>query len=112
MADSTSASEFIAAADASKQVVWMRRMYADFGHPIADPTVVFEDNESCQKLVENYCGHDRVKHLHIRMSIVREHSAHGFIKMKRVSDHDQLADVFTKVKAGPQMKRFRDWMCA
>ena len=85
-------------------------MYADFGHPIADPTPVFEDNESCQKLVENYCGHDKVKHLHIRMSVVREHNAHGFIEMKRVPDGDQLADVFTKVKAGPQMRRFRDWM--
>ena len=30
--------------------------------------------------------------------------------MRRVPDRDQLADVFTKVKAGPQMKRFRDWM--
>jgi hypothetical protein len=110
MADSTSASEFIAAADASKQIVWMRRMYADFGHPIADPTITFEDNESCQKLVENYCGHDRVKHLHIRASIVRQHHARGLIKMSRVPDRDQLADVFTKVKAGPQMKRFRDWM--
>jgi hypothetical protein len=110
MADSTSASEFIAAADASKQVIWMRRMYADFGHPIADPTPVFEDNESCQKLVENYCGHDRIKHLHIRASVVREHHAHGMIDMRRVSDNDQLADVYTKCKPGPQTTRFRNWM--
>ena len=30
--------------------------------------------------------------------------------MKNIPDKDQLADVFTKVKPGPQTTRMRNWM--
>jgi hypothetical protein len=110
LADSTAASEFLAAADASKHAVWLRRLYADLGYPQFQPSVLFEDNESCMKLVRNYCGHDRIKHLDIRASLVREHYEKGFITMRSVPDRDQLADVFTKVKPGPQNTRLQRWM--
>ena len=109
-ADSTTAAEYIAAADASKQTVWVRRWYTDMGHPQMHPTPLFEDNESCMKLVKNYCGHDKIKHLDIRHAVVREHHAKGMIEMHDVPDRDQLADVFTKVKPGPQTRRMRSWM--
>ena len=83
-ADSTTAAEYIAAADASKQTVWVRRWYTDMGHPQMHPTPLFEDNESCMKLVKNYCVHDKIKHLDIRHAIVREHHAKGMIEMHDV----------------------------
>jgi hypothetical protein len=110
LADSTAASEFLAAADASKHAVWLRRLYADLGYPQREPTTLFEDNESCIKLVRNYCGHDRIKHLDIRASLVREHYEKGLVSMTSVPDRDQLADVFTKVKPAIQTARLRRWM--
>ena len=110
LADSSSAAEFIAAAECAKFVVWFRRLYADFGFPQMEPTVCFEDNTSCSKLVENYCGHDRVKHLDIRVAVVRELHEKGAFVMQNIPDKDQLADVFTKVKPGPQTTRMRNWM--
>ena len=80
------------------------------GHPQKHPTPLFEDNESCMKLVKNYCGHDKIKHLDIRHAVVREHNAKGLFEMHGVPDRDQLADPFTKVKPGPQTKRLRNWM--
>lgn len=109
LADSTSASEFLAAADASKHTVWLRRLFSDLGYLQTSPTILFEDNESCEKLVRNYCGHDRIKHLDIRASIVREHYARQMIDMLHTPDHDQLADTLTKVKPGPQTTRLRRW---
>jgi hypothetical protein len=92
-------------------VVWFQRLYADFGFPQTEPsTVFFEDNISCSKLVESYCGHDRVKHLDIRVVVVRELHGKGVFIMKNIPDKDQLADVFTKVKPGPQTARMRNWM--
>jgi site-specific DNA-cytosine methylase len=109
LTDSSGASEFLAAADASKQAVYLRRMYADFGYPQHKPTPLFEDNESCEKLVKNYCGHDRIKHLDIRASVVREHSARGVIEMKRIPGPDQLADQLTKVTDAKLTERMRNW---
>ena len=85
-------------------------IYADFGFPQTEPTVCFDDNTSCSKLVENYCGHDRVKHLDIRVAVVRELHEKGAFVMQNIPDKDQLADVFTKVKPGPQTTRMRNWM--
>lgn len=110
LTDSSGASEFLAAADASKQAIWLRRLFADFGHPQKFPTVLREDNESCEKLVRNYCGHDRIKHLDIRASVIREHHARQLIEMQRTPGPDQVADNLTKVNGGPQTTRWRKWM--
>ena len=56
--------------------VWLRRLFADLGYAQTKPTMKFEDNEACEKLIKNYCGHDRIKHLDIRSSMVREHLVH------------------------------------
>ena len=56
----------MAATDASKQNVWLRRLFTDLGYAQGQPTTVFEDNESCLKLSRNYCAHGRVKHLDLR----------------------------------------------
>ena len=110
LADSSSAAEFIAAAECAKFVVWLRRLYADFGFPQTEHTVCFEDSTACSKLVENDCGHDRIKHLDIRVAVVRELHEKGVFVMKNIPDKDQLADVLTKVKPGPQTARMRNWM--
>jgi hypothetical protein len=110
LADSTGAAEYVAAADASKHAVWLRRWYGDMGFAQNGPTPLYEDAEACCKLVRHYCGHDKIKHLDIRSSIVREHHAKGLIELLRVPDRDQLADIFTKIKPGPQQARMRRWM--
>ena len=108
--DSSSASEFVAAADASKQAVYLRRLYTDFGYPQHNPTMLHEDNESCEKLIRNYCGHDRIKHLDIRASVVREHYSKGLIDIQHVPGQFQLADQLTKCVPGPQQQITRKWM--
>ena len=87
----------------------MRRLFADMGHVQQQPTVCFEDNTACEKLCQNYCGHDRVKHLDVRSAVVREHHAKGYIDIVHVPDPEQLADLQTKVKPGPQTTAMRNW---
>jgi hypothetical protein len=48
--------------------------------------------------------------LDIRVAIVRELRDKGVFVMKNVPDKDQLADVFSKDKPGPQTTRMRIWM--
>jgi len=109
LADSTSAAEFIAAAETSKQAVWLRRLFSDLGYPPDGPTTLHEDNEACEKLIKNYCGHDRIKHLDIRVSVIREFPKLNLITIRHVPSRDQLADMFTKVLPAVQHARLRDW---
>ena len=46
LADSTSASELMAATDASKHSVWLRRLFADLGFPQHGPTFVLRGCDS------------------------------------------------------------------
>jgi len=110
MGDSTGAVELIAAADASKQAVWLRRWYQDIESRQDDATPLYEDNKSCIGLVKNYCGHDRVKHMDVRVSLVREHYHKSLVSLAPVPTVDQLADGFTKPMVGPRTARIRAWM--
>ena len=99
----------LAATDASKHSVWLRRLFADLGFPQHGPTSIYEGNESCVKLSRNYCGHDRVKHLDLRDMLVREHHKRGLTELISIPTAFQLADPLTKVLAGPQTRQFRAW---
>ena len=99
----------MAASDASKHSVLLRRLFADLGFPQHEPTQIFEDNERCKKLSRNYCGHDRCKHLDLRDMLVREHHQRGLTELVSIPTDFQLADPLTKVLAGPAVTKFRDW---
>jgi hypothetical protein len=71
--------------------------------------VLYEDNEACEKLIKNYGGHDRLKHLDIRLSVVREHYEKSLVSIRRVCSADQLADFLTKVMPAKQQRRLRLW---
>ena len=99
----------MAATDASKHNVWLRRLFADLGFPQHGPTFLYEENESCIKLSRNYCGHDRVKHMDLRDMLVREHHLRKPTELVSIPTAFQLADPLTKVLAGPATRAFRDW---
>ena len=99
-----------AASDASKHSVWLRRLFADLGYPQHGPPQIFGDNEGCKKLSRNYCSHHKVKHLDLRVMLVREHHNRSLTELVPVRTFDQLADPFTKTISGPETTRFRNWM--
>jgi hypothetical protein len=59
IAQSIEEAEYIAASDASKEAVWLRKLvYGLFGDKL-ETTMVHCDNQSCIKLTENPVFHDR-----------------------------------------------------
>jgi hypothetical protein len=50
---STMEAEYVALTEACKEVVWLRLLMADLGETQTAPTVIFEDNQSCLKFVED-----------------------------------------------------------
>jgi len=72
---------------------------------------MYEDNKSCIDLVKNCCGHDRVKHMDVRVSLVRERHHKALVAVIiPVPTADQLADGFTKPMVGPRTARMHAWM--
>ena len=54
---STTEAEFVAAAEATKEAVWLRKLLLDVGHACDGPTLSTVDNQSAIKLilfVKNY----------------------------------------------------------
>jgi hypothetical protein len=65
-AQSTTEAEYIAASDASKEVVWLIKLVSGLFSDKLETTVVHCDNQSCIKMTENPVFHDRSKHIDMK----------------------------------------------
>ena len=64
--------EYMAANQASCEVIWLRKLLVGlFGRELR-PTTIYCDNQSCIKLFENPVFHDRSKHIEIRYNFIRD----------------------------------------
>lgn len=94
---STCEAELIALNEASKELVWIRRLIKEItGYKTLQPTVVYEDNLGCIEMVKNPKYHGRSKHIDIRNFYVREVVDQKKIKVQHMSTKKMVADVLTK----------------
>jgi hypothetical protein len=63
---STTKAEYIAASDASKEEVWLRKLVSRLFGDNVEMMVVHYDNQSSIKLTENPIFHDRLKNIDMR----------------------------------------------
>lgn len=82
---STMESEYVVASAAAREAIWLRRFIKDIGHPCAEATIIFVDNESAIKLVKNPEFHQRSKHIDIRYHYIREKYEEREIIVKHIS---------------------------
>ncbi len=69
---STMESEYIAASDPSREVIWLRRLLHELGIEQTNPTPLLCDNESAISLTRNPESHKRSKHIDVRYHFIRE----------------------------------------
>ena len=93
---STTEAEFIAASEATKEAIWLRKLLLDIGHGCIGPTALNVDNQSAIKLSRNPEFHRRSKHIDVRYQFICEKLENNEIDTKYVSTHDQYADILTK----------------
>ena len=92
---STAEAEYVAAASACTQLLWMRQTLKEYGVN-CDKVPLLCDNESAIKIAYNPVQHSRTKHIEIRNHFIRDHVARGDIVIDHVPTKDQLAVIFTK----------------
>ena len=84
---STCEEEYVAAATAACQVMWLCQ---------AHPPALMVDNQPTIALVKNPVLHDRSKHIDIKFHFLRDYVDGGQIVIEFVATGRQLTDVLTK----------------
>lgn len=93
---STTEAEYIAASEACKEAIWLRKLLCDIGYECNDPTLLNIDNQSAIRLVKNPEFHERTKHVEVRYHHIREKYENGEIFVDYIETENQLADILTK----------------
>ena len=96
IAQSTVEAEYMAAASATKEAIWLRSLLNGIGYAPSGPTVIRVDNEGAIKLAENPRHHELTKHIAVRYHLIRQHIAEGTITLTHIPTALQAADCFTK----------------
>ena len=93
---SSTEAEYIALAGAAQEAIWLLQVLREFRFVISSPVVLYEDNQSTIKLVENPVFHKRSKHVDIKFHFVRELVEKKTLEIQYVSTVANIADIFTK----------------
>ncbi|KAM2677793.1 hypothetical protein EV1_004297 [Malus domestica] len=93
---STAEAEYVSAAKATAQAIWLRFVLDDFGEMQADATPLFCDNMSAISMVKNPVFHQKTRHINRKFHFIREALQEGVINVKFCRSEEQLADIFTK----------------
>ena len=96
VAQSSCEVEYIAAATAACQGVWLGRLLGDLTNRETEQVVLNIDNKSAISLCKNPVHHDRSKHIDTRYHYIRECIEESKIEVNYVRTDDQLADILTK----------------
>lgn len=93
---STTEAEYMAFTHATKEAVWLHKLFKDIGFSQNGPMTIFSDNQSCISLSRNPTFHARTKHVKIQHHFVREKIENGEIDLVFCGTQDMVADVLTK----------------
>ena len=106
---STTESEYMAASEAAKEILWLRQFLCDIGEPQSSITLNV-DNQSAIKLINNPVFHRRSKHIDIRYNFIRENVAKKIVNIRYVESSNQLVDFLTKALPANKFNSIRDKM--
>ncbi|XP_020672540.1 uncharacterized protein LOC110092365 [Dendrobium catenatum] len=108
VARSSTEAEYRALAAATSDVLWLRRLMADFQVPQQTPTPIFCDNISTLALANNPVFHARTKHIEIDHHFISDHIKNKTIEVSHISSLDQPADILTKPLNAIRFSLLRD----
>ena len=105
---STTESEYVAAATAAREALWLKKLLKDLGYQCESGIVLHVDNQSAICLTKDSRNHRRTKHIDTRYHFLKERCDSGDISVIHVSSKEQKADVFTKALPKGLFKKMRE----
>eukprot|EP00253_Pinus_taeda_P035864 PITA_35864 len=88
--------EYMAAAEGTKEIVWLRKILEDLQVKQVQSTPLMIDNTSAINLAKNLKFHDRIRHINIKYHLIRHHVQAKTIHLRHCSTNEKIADIFTK----------------
>lgn len=92
---SSTEAELLAITEASKEALYLRRIFEEIRLP-KNCITIFNDSQSAQKLIQSVGYHSRTKHIDVRHQFLQQYRNSGYIKLEYKRTEDMTADVLTK----------------
>ncbi|GJZ45920.1 retrotransposon protein, putative, ty1-copia subclass [Tanacetum coccineum] len=107
-ATSSAEAEYIAAYDASKEAVWVRKFISGLGvvPTIKEPINMYCDNTRAIAIANESGITKCTRHFRAKVHYLREVIEYGDIKLEKVHTNDNLANPFTKTLAFPKHSEY------
>ena len=101
IAVSTTEAEYMAAASATKEALWLRNLLCDF-NVNASPVNIYGDNQATLHLLKNANAAARSKHIDVMHHFARERVLRNEVSFEYIATHLMLADCMTKALPEPK----------
>ena len=107
VATSTAEAEYIATAECTKKVLWLRNLLQEL-FKINKPIKIYTDNLASKITIENGELNNKLKHIEIKFYFNKDNIKNNKINLEYISTEKMLADPLTKIINGPKMTKFTD----
>jgi hypothetical protein len=88
--DSTTEAEYVAAAQATKEIIWLRKILEDLQEKQKASTPLLVDNSSAIQLAKNPKFHDRSKHINTKYHLIRHYVEAKVIHLTHCPTSEQM----------------------
>ena len=100
---STTEAEYVAATEASKEMIWLQELMEELGKK-QESSRLYSDSKSAIHLAKNSAFHPKTKHIRIRYHFIRWLLEEKVLKLEKILSSENPADMFTKVVTTEKLK--------
>ena len=105
-ATSSMHAEYVATAEAAKELVWLCRFLLKVREDVSGPTTLFINNHTANLLTQNPVNHSVMKHIDVHYHFIQDCITDRSINLLLIGSNDMAADIMTKSLAWPKHNRF------
>ncbi|SOV09251.1 uncharacterized protein UDID_18538 [Ustilago sp. UG-2017a] len=88
--------EFVAATEATQEVLFFEHLFKAIGIDVGIPTI-FSDNTGTIQVSKDPVQHWKLKHIDTKYHFIRDNVQDGKVRIKYINTTDNLVDLFTKL---------------
>jgi len=96
VAHSSAEAGYRAMASTCCEIIWLPALLKDFGLPNLALVTLYCDNQVALHISANPVFHEKTKHIEVDCHYIQDQLTANKIQPAYVSNHEQLADIFTK----------------
>ena len=94
---SSTEAEYVAVSKASTEIIYLRRLLHSLGWSQSEPTIIYEDNQSCIKMLyQKELNHHTTKHINPKFHLTRQLIKNQELIIKYCPTGQMVADILTK----------------